>query len=577
MRRRAKGRGLLAASLAAVALLTGCVSIPTSGPVQVGHGDRGGGQGQQPIQVFAQRPHPGWTPAQIVTGFLAAMASPDADHAVARSYLTPDIRESWPTGQKTAVVIYARDENFRLDIGRDNTVTVSAAQVATISNRREYRPSRQDATMHAVFRMQRVKGQWRIGSLPGNLLLDETDAVAGYVPFDLYFFSQSAGVLVPDPIVLPAADSDEWAAQLLHGLLTGPTPSMADGVVSAIPKGTSLDAQPVLDSDGTLNVSLGGAASNVTGEARQRMIAEIVATLMRVDGVSQVRVQTDATQTAPAYRDSVYSSYDPSRVVRRLRGYFVRDGKLMSVETSSADVEPLKGPFGSGAVRFKKPAVSLDAGRVAAVSPSGRSLLVGPLDVPGKVELLYRGRSLSRPSWDRNGDLWVVDNGSGGPRVLVFRRGRGKPVTASAPGLAGHDVTSVRLAWDGTRIAFVTSGGPAGQLQTGVVSRQKQGISVHAVHPVAPSVTDATDVWWYDQRSLAVVGREQSDLLATYVATVDGLSITKASSVSDVSSVAAAPGQPLLISDSSAKLSVASPTEFSSRSAGRGTDPTYPG
>ncbi|MBO0890942.1 MAG: hypothetical protein J2P14_08495, partial [Acidothermales bacterium] len=138
-------------------------------------------------------------------------------------------------------------------------------------------------------------------------------------------------------------------------------------------------------------------------------------------------------------------------------------------------------------------------------------------------------------------------------------------------------VSAVRLAWDGTRVAFVTSGGRAGQLLTGVVSRQRQGIAVHAVRPVAPSVTDATDVWWYDQRSLAVVGREQSDLLATYVATVDGLSITKASSVSDVSSVAAAPGQPLLISDSAGRLSVASPTEFSSTSAGRGTYPTYPG
>lgn len=570
-------RSLLAALLAAMALLSGCVSIPTTGPVQVGHGSGGAGQGQEPIQVFAQRPHPGWTPAQIVTGFLAAMASPDADHAVARSYLTPDIRERWPTDQSTAVVVYARDENFRLAIGRDNTVTVSAAQVATISNRREYQPSPQDATMHAVFRMQRVNGQWRIGSLPGTLLLNETDAVAGYVPFDLYFFSKSANVLVPDPIVLPAGDSAEWAADLLHGLLAGPTSSSADGVTSAIPKGTSLDAQPVLDSDGTLNVALGGAASGIAGPARQRMVAEIVATLMRVDGVSRVRVQTDATQTAPAYRDNVSAAYDPSRAVRRLRGYFVRDRKLFSVDTSSADVEPLKGPFGTGSVRFKAPAVSLDATRAAAVSPSGRTLYVGPLDAAGKAEALFHGTRLSYPSWDRNGDLWVVDNGSGGPRVLVFRHGKGVPVTASAPDLARDDVSAVRLAWDGTRIAFVTSGGPAGQLLTGVVSRQRQGIGVHAVRPVAPSVTDIDDVWWYDQRSLAVVGREQSDLLATYVASTDGLSITKASSVSDVSTVAAAPGQPLLISDSAGKLSVASPTEFSSTSAGRGTYPTYPG
>lgn len=570
-RRRAAAAALTALTL----LLAGCAQIPTNGPVQSG---RRGGEidaGEQPVQVFAQRPQKGWQPSQIVSGFLAAMASPENDHAVARSYLTPDIRGSWPTSEGPSVVVYARDDDFRLEAGRDNTVKVSATEIATITQRDEYRPSEVGASTQAVFRLQRVDGEWRIGSLPGSLLLNEND-IKSYEQFDLFFYAKDADVFVPDPIVLPPTDPELWPRELLERLLRGPTPSTAPGVRTAIPRGTTLDAPPMLEDDGTLTVELGGAASNVTGQDRRRLVAQISATLLRGRGVSRVRIdvggEKDVTQDA-----SAFAAYDPTRAVENLRGYFVRDDKLVGVNTANGNIQQLAGPFGTGAVDFIRPAVSLDGKNAAAVSTDERSLWVGPADSKGKAVQVYAGTRLSTPSWDRNGDLWVVDNTSSGARLLRFSDGKGKPQQVSAPGLDGLDVSSMKVAWDGVRVAFAASGGKGGHVLTGILDRRGNGVTLRAMLPVAPTLADVDDVWWYDRRSLAVAGSEQSDLRASYEVSIDGLSLRKVSTVSDLSGIAAAAGMPLLVSDASGKIAIAQPDEFRYDRVGDGSYPTYPG
>lgn len=574
-------RRLAAALVLAVAVLvSGCARIPTSGPIQPGKAGGENAEGQQPVQVFAQPPRKGWTPSQVVAGFFAAMASPAGDHAVARSYLTPDIQNGWPNGKDPAVVVYTQDEDFRLEIGRDNTVSVTAAQQATITAKGEYRPSPEGSTMHPVFRMQRVAGEWRIGSLPGNLMLTESDVVTAYTPFDLFFFGKDADVLVPDSIVLSAAEQDTWPTDVVRALLAGPTSAVASGVESAIPKGTVLERAPVLDDDGTMTISLGGAASTLSGSPRRRMIAQIAATMMRVDGVSRVRVQTGTALDGPTADADAFRPYEASSAVEGLRGYFVRDGRLLSIDTATAEVQELGGPLGTGAVTVGRPAVSLDGRSAASVSTDDRTLQVGPLRAKGRSTLLYQGTRLSAASWDRNGDLWVVDNTMRGPRVLRFVDGKGAPVEVSVSGLSGStvfDVSAVRVAWDGVRVAFVATGGPAGQLLVGTVVRDDKRVAVGALRPVAPSLVDVGDVWWYDHRSLAVAAGEQGSQQVTYIASVDGLSISKASSVGNLSGVAAAYTMPLLVSDQDGEIAISQPDEFSSRAAGRGETPTYPG
>lgn len=562
-------------------LLAGCARIPTSGPVQAGRGQATGDR-KQPVQVFAQPPRDGWSPSQIVTGFLAAMASPDQGHAVARSYLTPNIRNRWPSEDNPAVVVYAHDQNFRLEIGRQDTVSVTATKTATISQRGQYRPAAQGATTHAVFRMQQVGHEWRIGSLPGNLMLSETDTVSAYTPFDLYYFSKDGKRLVPDSIVLPSANSDDWLNELVEQLLAGPTSSFKTAVNSAIPADTRLEAAPTLDDKGVASVRLGGAASTVSGEARDKMIAQVAATLLQVQGVSRVSVQTGDTGSDTSYGPHAHKQYDAAMAAKDVRGYFVRKGKLLSVSTTSGKVKPLRGPFGTGEVAFRDPAISLDGRRAAALSPDGDTLYVGTVDKKGKVVALYKGTRLSAPSWDRSGDLWVVENARSGPRLLVFEGGADKPREVRAPGLHGLDVEGVRVAWDGVRMAIVATGGHHGQLLMGTIVRThgREGAEprrLDAVRGVAPTLSDVGDAYWYDQQNLAVLGREQSDLRAAYIVAADGLSINVAPSVSDLRSAAAAPGKPLLVGDQSGTMWLSQPDEFNTTALGHGHDPAYPG
>ncbi|MGH3097850.1 MAG: LpqB family beta-propeller domain-containing protein [Streptosporangiales bacterium] len=564
-------------------LLAGCARMPTSGPIQAGRGEATGDR-KQPVQVFAQRPRDGWSPGQIVTGFLAAMANPDQGHEVAGSYLTPNIRSRWPSEDNPAVVVYEHDENFRLEIGRQDTVSVTATKTATISQRGQYRPAPQGATTHAVFRLQQVNHEWRIGSLPGHLMLSENDAVSAYEPFDLYYFSKDGRRLVPDSIVLPWAESDDWPNELIEQLFAGPTSAFAGAVTSAIPRRTRLEAAPTLDEKGVATVRLGGAASAVSGEARDKMVAQIVATLLQVQGVSRVRVQTSDKGTSESYGPEAHKRYDAGMAATNVRGYFIRQGKLFSVSTTTGTVEPLRGPFGVGDVAFRDPAISLDGRKAAGLSPDGDTLYVAPVDRKGPLVALYKGTRLSSPSWDRSGDLWVVENTSSGPRLLVFENGADKPQEVPAPGLHGLEVGAVRVAWGGVRMAIAATGGNHGQLLMGTIVRGRAGEDGDAapqrldeVRGVAPTLTDVGDVWWYDQQNLAVLGREQSDLRAAYIVASDGLSINVAPSISDLRSAAAAPGKPLLVADQAGSMWLSQPDEFNTTPLGHGHDPAYPG
>ena len=61
-------------------------------------------QGQDYPQLIPVPPGKGWTPVQIVSGFLAANASFANNHAVAREYLTPGQARAWNPGWAVTVV-----------------------------------------------------------------------------------------------------------------------------------------------------------------------------------------------------------------------------------------------------------------------------------------------------------------------------------------------------------------------------------------------------------------------------------------------------------------------------------------
>ena len=105
-------RPLLAvlAVLATALAVTGCVSIPNAGPVlSYPVTEQTGGQNGQNLQFSAQPPGDGWTPQQIVSGFLIAAAA--NQNQVARGYLAPGESKRWNPASTTTTYVYKSRPN----------------------------------------------------------------------------------------------------------------------------------------------------------------------------------------------------------------------------------------------------------------------------------------------------------------------------------------------------------------------------------------------------------------------------------------------------------------------------------
>ena len=90
----------------------GCISEPSGGPVISYSMTQGpGGQSQPLPQIIAQPPPAGWSPEQIVTGFLAASASFAGGQRIAREYLTTKENRAWTPNW--SAVVYSSGPNVR--------------------------------------------------------------------------------------------------------------------------------------------------------------------------------------------------------------------------------------------------------------------------------------------------------------------------------------------------------------------------------------------------------------------------------------------------------------------------------
>ena len=132
-----RGWRLVAAGLA-VALLGGCASVPTSGPIRQGPPLVADDQ-ELIYRAIPQPPLPGMTPDEVVRGFLAASSSGSDAYGVARSFLTPKAAEGWNplasvrvydnSGIQTKLATNAVSVSGILDgtIGADGGYTVAGA------------------------------------------------------------------------------------------------------------------------------------------------------------------------------------------------------------------------------------------------------------------------------------------------------------------------------------------------------------------------------------------------------------------------------------------------------------------
>ncbi len=299
----------LALVLAAVAAsVAGCVGMPNSGsPGTVGATPANTSQDSDFIGAIPAGPQKGWTPTEIVQGFLNASISYPVYQDIAREYLAIAPHEPpWNPGWSVKVVQQVSvppDADYSQD-GRTATVDVTGVVQASFNGSGQYvgaqggrsgGQSGSSGTQRAdqMFTLAKVNGEWRITDAPDSFrMLTQPDFAKVYRAQDLYFFDPTGQVLVPDSVFVPSGTSpSSLVSNLVNALLKNPQAqwlmtqdSSSPPAVTAFPLGSKVLGVTV---DGTTaTVNLGGTAVSATQQVRQQMATQLVWTLAGQAGLA---------------------------------------------------------------------------------------------------------------------------------------------------------------------------------------------------------------------------------------------------------------------------------------------------
>jgi hypothetical protein len=523
-----RARWPLLGLLLALLMVAGCATIPSSGPAQNVRAIDQPKDAESP-----SAPTPGQPADSIVRDFISHSADISQDAkarsslAVARQYLTSSAQRDWHPDTSEVVVLR---NDFRIEIGADNTVDLKGTEVATLGADRAYHATR-GRVFEQTFKMQKVAGQWRIDEAPSRLLITETDFRNNYYERVVYFLNRNGTVLVPDPRYVTLGPTlANRADRLVRMLLAGPSSTLAGTATSQLSRG-QLRSPVTIDDNDIVHVDLKNMDLSGQG-SRLALAAQLAWTLSSVGDVAITIDGDPLDPRTPSYSTSNTASFSPNRKPGSgnlpLEPYYLDPaGRIISLTTGQA----MWGKLGtSGSV--VSASMSAANGTLAAVTTTstGEELLMGkPLAVQNAVPVLAAD-TLTTPTFDRAGnETWVVQDGATKPQVI--RLTTTSPVTrevVDAPGLADKGpVTSLVLSPDGVRVAVVADG----SLYVGVIvlSEPQPGeqptISITGLTEIDPDLQDVGPVAFRTAAQLVVgakVGSSSSGFRLLYRLSIDG-------------------------------------------------------
>lgn len=534
-RRRARVLVLFLLDLCLVGLcamgLTGCVSVPTSGPAQKVDGPAA--PCQNCVDVEVQPPTYGDEPKQIVEGYLRATSNYQPNYAVAKQYLTKSAVERWSPEDGAQIF-----SGSPVTIGRDKVVLDGQLQ-GSLGPDRTY--TAQHRALKWDFGLVKENGNWRISRPPAGLMVADNSFARFYQSYDIYFVGNGS-VLVPDPIYLPRLPNEaNVAAVLMKALLGGPSTWLRPAVTSALPADTALSVDSVTLQDGVAQVPLSDAVIALNDRQRSLLTAQVIYTLRQAAGIEKVLFKVNQqpfgmpqsdpdTLEVPVARIS--PDVDPVPFVAGDQLYAVRNKsvQLTDMNSTSPQARAMPGPLGQGRYDVDSLAINAANTDIAVVSDHRRVLRAGTTATGTVATKLTGVTNLLRPQYSRYGELWAV--GESGGRQRIWTIVADHPVEVATPLLAGATITAFKISPDGTRMALIRRVGQQTQLGLARITRADK-ITLDGWRPLdttqtnAPEIALLRDVAWLDATDLLVLGatsRESGTL--PYQVTQDASLIT---------------------------------------------------
>lgn len=580
-------------------LATGCATIPDSGPVQSTPTPAPPGGGVTAPGVVVEGPEAGWSPAQLVSGFLQASASFAHNHAVAREYLTAGASRLWQPGAQ--VTILAQSPSVQRQFGQTGhtNVIVSWQKIATLESSGEYIPVAGGAAEQQVFGLESVGGQWRIDSLPTTggqkvsteLLLPSVLFHLVYAPRDLYFYAVPGRLLVPDPVFVPI-ESTDVISYVLNGLKQNPNGWLENAAFTAFPPGARLRKVQVLPGEpgGKTAIVDIGLPPKTPRSTMQAIAAQIVWTLTSSSyspallQAVKIKVNGHVWTAGGTVQDLAdYARYVP-RVPRDANLYYLAGGGAVRMFGRPAQSIPVPGEAGTGRIALTQVAASPDGRYLAGVAGPSDTVYTGDLAAAGKahasdgtrnLHLRLTGAGFTGLSFDSSGSLWVAGRVHHSPGVWVIPPS-GAPVQVTMPAGLGP-VTALKVAPDGVRIALIVGQGYSARVVLGAIERTGSEVSVPQVVPLAPGLLEPSALTWYDEDHLLAI-TQQGTASQLWEVPVNGDAPVSKNSLPGMVSIAAAGAQnPLYVGMSTGRLENSVVLGEPWRDIAAGWGATYPG
>lgn len=470
-------------ALLVVASLTGCATLPVSGPVRIGP-DLAPPSDVNSFYYSPAAPAPGATESEILSGFLSAGTAPQNDYAIAREFLGESIRATWNPNQE--LLIQKSTPEVTLTDGGTAFVEVEVAARVDANGRYETLPT--GSTRVLEFSFTEEAGQIRISSAPDVTIVIRPVFDVVFRSYSVYFLDQSKKSLVPELRWFPA--NPATGTKLVNALLAGPSDWLKPAVVSAIPTGTVLSLDAVTVQQEVALVDLSARALVASFSDRSLMKAQLVATLSQLPTITRVAVSIErSAQDIPDSQVPLITSAPGALVA-------LDDDGLRAVSAAAPDSIPTGLEFFSSRTVT---GLAVSASKVAAVTGTG--VFEADLDSPGdSSELVDPRSSLVSVSYDPLGYLWLVS----GSQVLVDA----KPVRASW--LTDQTITAFSLSAEGSRAALIVDRGATRQVLVSSVIRDQNGAPIELAPPLslASELSNPTLVSWFDAVTLSILNTQ---------------------------------------------------------------------
>ncbi|WP_235834016.1 LpqB family beta-propeller domain-containing protein [Actinomadura logoneensis] len=585
-----KGRAAVATAAALTLCASGCAALPGGGRVtSVKAPERAEQADESYVRLIPVEPKNDWSPQEIVSGFLAASASFDDDHKVAKEYLANP--NAWRPGPRPSIAVFDdRPEPKVFGSGDQLTVRINGTQLGIITTDGQYTAFQK--SVQADYQLTRnAQHQWRISALPDALgqtmLLNKNDVDQVFRTFNLYYFAPDKQTLVPNGVFLPLVNREDLPQRLVQAVIAGPTTWLRGAVWSAFPHGTKLVGLSLDKDVATVDLSKEAASGDV-----EQMSAQLAWSLGQVSEIKQWRLRIEGRGVVtPEGKSEVQTFNDwqantpDGTVGGEHRAYMIgAAGHLSTLGLNNFLSLPV---VTSAPGRMARPAVSPDQHEVAGLSPDGRQLLSSDLNSNGVPRVLRTAKDpegrFTPPCWDRQGTLWTVETSPG--KSMLWKRERGKTLKPVWHwGLDGREIYALQVARDGVRVAVVAKIDGRKQVQVGRIAGSGDRIDAGSFVPVSSELAETDDLSWRDYNTLAVLGRKTPDTqVLPYLMPVDGSAVTSlgVGSLGEPLSIAAIPGGPVLIgTKSSSQHLVCHQSAYRERDSEwacnvAGSDPTY--